>query len=85
MILKKYLNNLCFGQIVNKPRGGLFLFCYILFNHLQAFFPFQSCFNSEHNFLYCVSLYKQQVQHVYPTQVQYVGESGEAVYTNGTM
>uniref|UniRef100_A0A3B5LL91 DNA-binding protein RFX2 n=1 Tax=Xiphophorus couchianus TaxID=32473 RepID=A0A3B5LL91_9TELE len=27
---------------------------------------------------------QQQVQHVYPTQVQYVGESGEAVYTNGT-
>ncbi|XP_023195224.1 DNA-binding protein RFX2 isoform X3 [Xiphophorus maculatus] len=28
---------------------------------------------------------QQQVQHVYPTQVQYVGESGEAVYTNGTI
>uniref|UniRef100_A0A087Y8V6 DNA-binding protein RFX2 n=1 Tax=Poecilia formosa TaxID=48698 RepID=A0A087Y8V6_POEFO len=28
---------------------------------------------------------KQQVQHVYPTPVQYVGESGEAVYTNGTI
>uniref|UniRef100_A0A3B3BHK9 DNA-binding protein RFX2 n=1 Tax=Oryzias melastigma TaxID=30732 RepID=A0A3B3BHK9_ORYME len=27
----------------------------------------------------------QQVQHVYPSQVQYVGESGEAVYTNGTI
>ncbi|XP_062308478.1 DNA-binding protein RFX2 isoform X2 [Osmerus eperlanus] len=27
----------------------------------------------------------QQVQHVYPPQVQYVGESGEAVYTNGTI
>lgn len=26
----------------------------------------------------------QTVQHVYPTQVQYV-EGGEAVYTNGTM
>ncbi|XP_014908470.1 DNA-binding protein RFX2 isoform X3 [Poecilia latipinna] len=28
---------------------------------------------------------QQQVQHVYPTPVQYVGESGEAVYTNGTI
>ncbi|KAM4575137.1 DNA-binding protein RFX2 isoform 6-T6 [Fundulus diaphanus] len=28
---------------------------------------------------------QQQVQHVYPSQVQYVGESGEAVYTNGTI
>ncbi|XP_069009323.1 DNA-binding protein RFX2 isoform X2 [Embiotoca jacksoni] len=27
----------------------------------------------------------QQVQHVYPSQVQYVGESGDAVYTNGTI
>ncbi|XP_029541975.1 DNA-binding protein RFX2-like isoform X2 [Oncorhynchus nerka] len=27
----------------------------------------------------------QQVQHVYPSQVQYVGEGGEAVYTNGTI
>uniref|UniRef100_A0A665WDY0 DNA-binding protein RFX2 n=1 Tax=Echeneis naucrates TaxID=173247 RepID=A0A665WDY0_ECHNA len=27
----------------------------------------------------------QQVQHVYPSQVQYVGESGEGVYTNGTI
>ncbi|XP_033820609.1 DNA-binding protein RFX2 isoform X2 [Periophthalmus magnuspinnatus] len=27
----------------------------------------------------------QQVQHVYPTQVQYVGEGGDAVYTNGTI
>uniref|UniRef100_A0A8C9ZPR1 DNA-binding protein RFX2 n=1 Tax=Sander lucioperca TaxID=283035 RepID=A0A8C9ZPR1_SANLU len=27
----------------------------------------------------------QQVQHVYPSQVQYVGESGETVYTNGTI
>ncbi|XP_047442459.1 DNA-binding protein RFX2 isoform X3 [Mugil cephalus] len=27
----------------------------------------------------------QQVQHVYPPQVQYVGESGEAVYANGTI
>ncbi|XP_035508912.1 DNA-binding protein RFX2 [Morone saxatilis] len=27
----------------------------------------------------------QQVQHVYPSQVQYVAESGEAVYTNGTI
>ncbi|KAM6921460.1 DNA-binding protein RFX2 isoform 2-T2 [Xenentodon cancila] len=26
-----------------------------------------------------------QVQHVYPSQVQYVGESGDAVYTNGTI
>uniref|UniRef100_A0A8C6M152 DNA-binding protein RFX2 n=1 Tax=Nothobranchius furzeri TaxID=105023 RepID=A0A8C6M152_NOTFU len=28
---------------------------------------------------------QQQVQHVYPSQVQYVGESGDAVYTNGTI
>ncbi|KAK9519560.1 hypothetical protein VZT92_022283 [Zoarces viviparus] len=28
---------------------------------------------------------QQQVQHVYPSQVQYVGESGETVYTNGTI
>lgn len=28
---------------------------------------------------------QQQVQHVYPSQVQYVGENGEAVYTNGTI
>nr|XP_020458435.1 DNA-binding protein RFX2 isoform X4 [Monopterus albus] len=27
----------------------------------------------------------QQVQQVYPSQVQYVGESGETVYTNGTI
>ncbi|KAK7889308.1 hypothetical protein WMY93_024868 [Mugilogobius chulae] len=27
----------------------------------------------------------QQVQHVYPSQVQYVGEGGDAVYTNGTI
>ncbi|XP_061594759.1 DNA-binding protein RFX2 isoform X2 [Cololabis saira] len=27
----------------------------------------------------------QQVQHIYPSQVQYVGESGDAVYTNGTI
>uniref|UniRef100_A0A8C7Z1B5 DNA-binding protein RFX2 n=1 Tax=Oryzias sinensis TaxID=183150 RepID=A0A8C7Z1B5_9TELE len=27
----------------------------------------------------------QQVQHVYPSQVQYVGEGVEAVYTNGTI
>ncbi|XP_071262013.1 DNA-binding protein RFX2-like isoform X3 [Salvelinus alpinus] len=27
----------------------------------------------------------QQVQHVYPSQVQYVGEGGEAVYSNGTI
>ncbi|CAL9696477.1 unnamed protein product [Knipowitschia caucasica] len=27
----------------------------------------------------------QQVQHVYPSQVQYVGEAGDAVYTNGTI
>ncbi|XP_013766307.1 DNA-binding protein RFX2 [Pundamilia nyererei] len=27
----------------------------------------------------------QQVQHVYPSQVQYVGDSGDAVYTNGTI
>uniref|UniRef100_H2TBN9 DNA-binding protein RFX2 n=1 Tax=Takifugu rubripes TaxID=31033 RepID=H2TBN9_TAKRU len=27
----------------------------------------------------------QQVQHVYPSQVQYVGEGGETVYTNGTI
>uniref|UniRef100_A0A3Q1C0U2 DNA-binding protein RFX2 n=1 Tax=Amphiprion ocellaris TaxID=80972 RepID=A0A3Q1C0U2_AMPOC len=27
----------------------------------------------------------QQVQHVYPSQVQYVGESGDAVYANGTI
>ncbi|XP_044054845.1 DNA-binding protein RFX2 isoform X2 [Siniperca chuatsi] len=27
----------------------------------------------------------QPVQHVYPSQVQYVGESGETVYTNGTI
>ncbi|KAM8890515.1 DNA-binding protein RFX2 isoform 4-T4 [Synchiropus picturatus] len=27
----------------------------------------------------------QSVQHVYPSQVQYVGESGDAVYTNGTI
>ncbi|KAM7409716.1 hypothetical protein PAMA_001283 [Pampus argenteus] len=27
----------------------------------------------------------QQVQHVYPSQVQYVGESGDTVYTNGTI
>ncbi|KAM9831483.1 DNA-binding protein RFX2 [Neosynchiropus ocellatus] len=27
----------------------------------------------------------QPVQHVYPSQVQYVGESGDAVYTNGTI
>uniref|UniRef100_A0A665WE18 DNA-binding protein RFX2 n=1 Tax=Echeneis naucrates TaxID=173247 RepID=A0A665WE18_ECHNA len=32
-----------------------------------------------------VSLQVQQVQHVYPSQVQYVGESGEGVYTNGTI
>ncbi|XP_048108886.1 DNA-binding protein RFX2 [Alosa alosa] len=31
-----------------------------------------------------VSQHVQQVQHVYPSQVQYV-ESGEAVYTNGTI
>uniref|UniRef100_A0A8C7YYG2 DNA-binding protein RFX2 n=1 Tax=Oryzias sinensis TaxID=183150 RepID=A0A8C7YYG2_9TELE len=30
-------------------------------------------------------LYVQQVQHVYPSQVQYVGEGVEAVYTNGTI
>ncbi|XP_071373122.1 DNA-binding protein RFX2 isoform X2 [Centroberyx affinis] len=27
----------------------------------------------------------QQVQHVYPSQVQYIGESGETIYTNGTI
>ncbi|XP_077964309.1 DNA-binding protein RFX2 isoform X4 [Gasterosteus aculeatus] len=27
----------------------------------------------------------QQVQHVYPSQVQYVGEGADAVYTNGTI
>uniref|UniRef100_A0A4W5RCJ5 DNA-binding protein RFX2 n=1 Tax=Hucho hucho TaxID=62062 RepID=A0A4W5RCJ5_9TELE len=27
----------------------------------------------------------QQIHHVYPSQVQYVGEGGEAVYTNGTI
>uniref|UniRef100_A0A3P8YFQ8 DNA-binding protein RFX2 n=1 Tax=Esox lucius TaxID=8010 RepID=A0A3P8YFQ8_ESOLU len=27
----------------------------------------------------------QQIQHVYPSQVQYVGEGGEAVYANGTI
>uniref|UniRef100_A0A667WMK0 DNA-binding protein RFX2 n=1 Tax=Myripristis murdjan TaxID=586833 RepID=A0A667WMK0_9TELE len=27
----------------------------------------------------------QQVQHIYPSQVQYIGESGEAIYTNGTI
>ncbi|XP_026178751.1 DNA-binding protein RFX2 isoform X3 [Mastacembelus armatus] len=27
----------------------------------------------------------QQVQHVYPSPVQYVGESGDTVYTNGTI
>ncbi|XP_028301410.1 DNA-binding protein RFX2 isoform X2 [Gouania willdenowi] len=27
----------------------------------------------------------QQVQHVYPSQVQYVGEGGDAVYPNGTI
>ncbi|XP_078114719.1 DNA-binding protein RFX2 isoform X2 [Sander vitreus] len=32
-----------------------------------------------------VSQQVQQVQHVYPSQVQYVGESGETVYTNGTI
>ncbi|XP_026202195.1 DNA-binding protein RFX2 isoform X2 [Anabas testudineus] len=32
-----------------------------------------------------VSQQVPQVQHVYPSQVQYVGESGEAVYTNGTI
>ncbi|XP_056131549.1 DNA-binding protein RFX2 isoform X2 [Lampris incognitus] len=27
----------------------------------------------------------QQVQHVYPSQVQYIGEGGETIYTNGTI
>ncbi|KAJ7992962.1 hypothetical protein DPEC_G00267510 [Dallia pectoralis] len=27
----------------------------------------------------------QQIQHVYPSQVQYIGEGGEAVYANGTI
>uniref|UniRef100_A0A669EHH9 DNA-binding protein RFX2 n=1 Tax=Oreochromis niloticus TaxID=8128 RepID=A0A669EHH9_ORENI len=33
----------------------------------------------------CETTCVQQVQHVYPSQVQYVGESGDAVYTNGTI
>uniref|UniRef100_A0A8C8DW59 DNA-binding protein RFX2 n=1 Tax=Oryzias sinensis TaxID=183150 RepID=A0A8C8DW59_9TELE len=34
--------------------------------------------------IFCI-YFVQQVQHVYPSQVQYVGEGVEAVYTNGTI
>uniref|UniRef100_A0A8C6M5G1 DNA-binding protein RFX2 n=1 Tax=Nothobranchius furzeri TaxID=105023 RepID=A0A8C6M5G1_NOTFU len=59
----------------------------------MRFFPFSSSFFTScltnlviHAFICTVdSLCMQQVQHVYPSQVQYVGESGDAVYTNGTI